>query len=113
LRGDLRPSVSPSISGSARIGANPEKLFAAGWSASFESAVGLAARKKRIASPTELSIDAEVDLHAANGAYSLSARLNIASPGIAREIAQELLKEALRLVHTQRPHAGTLMLRSS
>ena len=45
-------------------------------------------------------MDAEVDLHVANGAYSLGARLNISLPGIAREIAQELLKEALRLVHT-------------
>ena len=38
-----------SVPGSARIGANPEQLFAAGWSASFESAIALAARKRKIA----------------------------------------------------------------
>jgi osmotically inducible protein OsmC len=47
--------------GSARIGANPEQLFAAAWSASLESAIALAARKRKVALPAELSIDAEVD----------------------------------------------------
>ena len=40
-----------STPGSARIGTNPEQLFAAGWSACFESAIALAARKRKIALP--------------------------------------------------------------
>lgn len=83
-----------STPGSARIGTNPEQLFAAGWSACFASAIGLVARKKGIALPSGLVIDAEVDLHLADGGYFLSARLNVSLPGIARELAQELLKEA-------------------
>jgi hypothetical protein len=35
-------------------------LFAAGWSACFEGAMGLAARKMKIALPAETAIDAEV-----------------------------------------------------
>ena len=42
---DGRLDVRLSVPGSARIGTNPEQLFAAGWSACFESAIGLAARK--------------------------------------------------------------------
>src|SRR5262245_26966732 len=63
--------------GSARIGANPEQLFAAGWSACFESALALAADKRKITLPAGVAIDAEVDLKLADGGYVLSARLNV------------------------------------
>ncbi|MGH7225622.1 MAG: peroxiredoxin, partial [Gemmataceae bacterium] len=48
--------------GAIRIGTNPEQLFAVDWSASFESAVALAARDSQIARD-EITIDVEVDLH--------------------------------------------------
>ena len=57
---DGRLDVKLSVPGSPRIGANPEQLFAAGWSACFESAIGLAARKRKV-TLTEVVIDAEVD----------------------------------------------------
>ena len=50
---DGRLDVRLSTPGSARIGTNPEQLFAAGWSACFESAIALAARKRKIALPAE------------------------------------------------------------
>jgi lipoyl-dependent peroxiredoxin len=40
-----------STPGSARIGTNPEQLFAVGWSAGFERAIALAARKRKIIFP--------------------------------------------------------------
>ena len=52
-------------------GTNPEQLFAAGWSACFESAMGLVARQMKIALPPDLAIDAEVDLHKAGNDYFL------------------------------------------
>jgi len=91
---DGRLDVKLSLPGSARIGTNPEQLFAAGWSACFESAIGLASRKRKIALPADLAIDAEVDLHLADSGYYLSARLNVSLPGIAREVAQALADEA-------------------
>ena len=80
--------------GSARIGANPEQLFAAAWSASLESAIALAARRRKIVLPADLAIDAEVDLCLADGAYFLQARLNVSLPGVEREVAQALVDEA-------------------
>jgi osmotically inducible protein OsmC len=91
---DGRLDVQLSVPGSARIGANPEQLLAAGWSACFESAMGLAARKMRIALPASLAIDAEVDLNQGESGYFLSARLNVRAPGLAREVAQALVDEA-------------------
>jgi osmotically inducible protein OsmC len=91
---DGRLDVRLSTPGSARIGTNPEQLFAAGWSACFESAIGLAARKRKVALPTELAIDAEVDLLLEPDGYSLRTRLNVSLPGIEREVAQSLVDEA-------------------
>ena len=86
--------VKLSIPGSARIGANPEQLLAAGWSACFESAMGIAARKRRITLPPDLAIDAEVDLNLSEVGYFLRARLNVSVPGVEREVAQALADEA-------------------
>ena len=91
---DGRLDVKLSLPGSMRIGTNPEQLFAAGWSACFESAIGVVARKRKIALPADLAIDAEVDLHLADGEYFLSARLNVSLPGLDREAARTLLDEA-------------------
>jgi osmotically inducible protein OsmC len=91
---DGRLEVQLSLPGATRIGTNPEQLFAAGWSACFESAIGLVARKRKIALPADLAIDAEVDLNLADGGYFLSARLNISLPGIEREAARALVDEA-------------------
>nr|WP_310524430.1 organic hydroperoxide resistance protein [Polymorphobacter sp.] len=80
--------TSPGASGA---GTNPEQLFAAGWSACFEGAMGLAARKLKIALPDDLAIDAEVDLNLDEGAYFLRARLNVSLPGVDRESAQAVV----------------------
>jgi Ohr subfamily peroxiredoxin len=91
---DGRLDVRLSAPGTARIGTNPEQLFAAGWSACFDSAITLAAQKKQIVLPTDVTIDAEVDLTVSDGGYSLSARLDVAIPGLQRDIAQALVDEA-------------------
>jgi Ohr subfamily peroxiredoxin len=80
--------------GSARIGANPEQLFAAAWSASLESAIAVAARQRAIILAVGPAIEAEIDLCLADGAYFLQARLNVNLPGVEREVAQALVDEA-------------------
>jgi lipoyl-dependent peroxiredoxin len=91
---DGRLDVKLSVPGSARIGTNPEQLLAAGWSACFESAMGIAAQKMKVALPPDLAIDAEVDLNLAGDAYSLRARLNVSLPGIERDVAKALTAAA-------------------
>jgi lipoyl-dependent peroxiredoxin len=91
---DGRLDVRLSTPGSARIGTNPEQLFAAGWSACFESAVALAARERNIHLPADAAIDAEVDLTLSDDGYFLRARLNVSLPGIERDVAQSLVDEA-------------------
>ena len=91
---DGQLDVRLSVPGSNRIGTNPEQLFAAGWSACFESAISLIAKKKHVTLPEGVTIDAEVDLMLSDGGYSLSARLNVGIPDIDRNIAQALVDEA-------------------
>ena len=83
--------------GTARIGANPEQLLAAAWSASLESAITLAARQRTVAFPVDPAIEAEVDLCVADGAYFLRVRLNVSLPGVEREVAEALLDEAEKI----------------
>ncbi len=91
---DGRLDVRLSTPGSTRIGTNPEQLFAAGWSACFESALEIAARKMKVGLPADLAIDAEVDLNLADSGYFLRARLNVSLPGVDREAAQAMVEEA-------------------
>jgi osmotically inducible protein OsmC len=105
---DGRLDVKLSLPGAVRIGTNPEQLFAAGWSACFESAVGLAARKRKITLPADLTIDAEVDLHLGDGGYFLSTRLNVSLPGIERDVAQTLVDEADELCPYSKATRGNI-----
>jgi Ohr subfamily peroxiredoxin len=90
--GHLDIKLSPPGSGGS--GTNPEQLFAAGWSACFEGAMGLAARRMNVTLPPGLAIDAEVDLSRSDDGYFLQANLNITVPGVEREVAQALVNTA-------------------
>ena len=105
---DGRLDIQLSTPGSARIGTNPEQLFAAGWSACFESAIGLVARKRKITLPADLAIDAEVDLNLADGGYFLRARLNVSLPGVEREVAQALVDEAHQICPYSKATRGNI-----
>mgnify|MGYP001605799108 CR=1 FL=1 len=91
---DAALDVRLSPPGSGKPGTNPEQLFAAGWSACFIGALGLAAGKRKIRLPAETAIDAEVDLGTTDGAYFLQARLNVSLPGIEPDVARALVEEA-------------------
>jgi lipoyl-dependent peroxiredoxin len=86
--------IKLSTPGAGGSGTNPEQLFAAGWSACFEGAMGIGARKMRITLPEEAAIDAEVDLCSGKDGYFLQARLNISLPGLDRETAQKIVDYA-------------------
>ncbi|MHA6686833.1 organic hydroperoxide resistance protein [Mesorhizobium sp. A556] len=91
---DGRLDIKLSSPGTAGSGTNPEQLFAAGWSACFIGAMGLAAGKLKIALPADTAIDAEVDLAKDDSGYFLQARLNVSLPGLERGVAQSLVDAA-------------------
>jgi Ohr subfamily peroxiredoxin len=86
--------VKLSLPGSNKPGTNPEQLFAAGWSACFEGAMGKAAQKLKVTLPKDLFIDAEIDLVLDNEDFSLAARMNVSLPGLDREAALQVIETA-------------------
>jgi lipoyl-dependent peroxiredoxin len=79
LEVDLR---LPSEMGGAGGGTNPEQLFAAGYAACFEGALGVVARRAK-ADPGDVAIDSEVSLSPdGKGGFLLGVALHVTLPGI-------------------------------
>ena len=91
---DGRLNIALSSPGSLGGGTNPEQLFAAGWSACFIGAMKLAAQAMRITLPTDIAVNAEVDLGRTGTGYGLAARLNVSLPGLDRETAETVVQTA-------------------
>lgn len=93
---DGRLDVKLTSPGAKGDGTNPEQLFAAGWSSCFLSAIKLEASAMKVKLPSDVAVDAEVDLGTTDGAYFLQARLNVSLPGIDQETARKLVDGAHR-----------------
>jgi Ohr subfamily peroxiredoxin len=91
---DGRLDIQLSPPGSSGKGTNPEQLFAAGWSACFIGAMGLAARDLKVTLPADTNVNAEVDLGTGEGGYFLQARLNVSLPGVSADVAQKIVDAA-------------------
>lgn len=91
---DGRLDIKHSVPGTPGLGTNPEQLFAAGWSACFEGAMGLAAKQLKVTLPADLAVDAEVDLGTNTNGYLLQARLNVSLPGIDRKTGKAIVEAA-------------------
>jgi osmotically inducible protein OsmC len=79
LEVDLRP---PPEMGGPGGGTNPEELFAVGYAACFEGALGVVARRAKVETG-DAAIDSEVSLSPdGKGGFLLSVALNVTLPGI-------------------------------
>ena len=111
---DGRLDVKFSAPGVLGTGTNPEQLFAAGWSACFISAMGVVARRMKVTLPTDVAVDAEIDLCNSGDVYFLRARLNVSLPGLEREVAQAIVTpRTARHVLIPTLHGATSTLRST
>ena len=91
---DGRLDVKLSPPGTPGNGTNPEQLFAAGYSACFIGAMKAVAGTMKVALPSDLAVDAEVDLGPVGQAYGIAARLNVSLPGMDKAAAQALVDTA-------------------
>jgi osmotically inducible protein OsmC len=73
---------SPKEMGGDGAGTNPEQLFAVGFAACFESALGAVARRQR-AEVGDVSVDSRVSLHPTEErGFKLSAELDVTLPQV-------------------------------
>jgi len=85
----------PTEMGGTGGGTNPEELFAVGYAACFEGALGVVARRAD-ADVSDAAIDSEVSLSPdGKGGFQLSAALNVTLPNVAdADAAVELVRAA-------------------
>jgi Ohr subfamily peroxiredoxin len=75
-------------------GTNPEQLFAVGYAACFESALGTVARRQKV-DPGEVAIDSKVKLRAGDDrSFTVAVELHVALPSLEGEEAVELVRAA-------------------
>ncbi len=110
---DGRLEVKLSRPGSPGTGTNPEQLFAAGWSACFESAMEFAARNMKIPLPADHAVDAEIDLGPEGGVFSLAARLYVSLPGMERATAQSLVEATHQVCPYSRATHGNIAVETT
>jgi len=90
---DLDVRVPESMGGTGG-GTNPEQLFAAGYAACFQSALGVVSRRKKV-DTADSTVTAMVSIGTiADGAFGLAVELDVAIPGVNAETAQELADAA-------------------
>jgi osmotically inducible protein OsmC len=82
------------LGGAGGEGANPEQLFAAGYSACFLGAMKFVAARDKIAIPADVAIDGSVGIGAIPNGFGIEVELKISLPGMAREAAQTLVDKA-------------------
>ncbi len=91
---DLKLAVPREMGGSNGKATNPEQLFAAGYSACFLGAIKYAASKEKVSVPDNATVTAIVGIGPITNGFGIEVELQIALPGMAREIAQALVNKA-------------------
>ena len=91
LEVDLR---LPAEMGGEGGGTNPEQLFAVGYAACFEGALGAVARRQKLEAG-DVAIDSKVMLHPGpERTFILSVELAVTLPSVEGDAAAELVREA-------------------
>jgi Ohr subfamily peroxiredoxin len=91
LEVDLR---LPAEMGGAGDGTNPEQLFAVGYAACFEGALGAVARRAKTETG-DVGIDSKVALVAEDDrTFTIAVELHVSLPSVEDEAAAELVREA-------------------
>ncbi len=91
---DVKLSTPRELGGAGGEATNPEQLFAAGYSACFLSAIKYVAGQSKIALSADSSVKAEVGIGQIPGGFGLDVELFINLPGIADEVADDLIAKA-------------------
>jgi Ohr subfamily peroxiredoxin len=88
---DLRP---PKEMGGPGGATNPEQLFAAGYAACFQSALGVVGRRQDV-DTSDSTVEADVTIGTIpGGGYGLAVAIRVSIPGVPQETARALAEAA-------------------
>jgi lipoyl-dependent peroxiredoxin len=97
---DLQLSVPTETGGDGGAGTNPEQLFAAGYAACFQGAMGVVGRRMKVDTAAS-EVTAQVGLRKAGLSFALDIELHIRIPGVERSVAEQVVQTA----HTVCPYS--------
>ena len=91
---NVRLSTPKELGGAGGNGANPEQLFAAGYSACFIGALKFVAGQQKVRLPDDVSITGHVGIGPIPTGFGIEAQLDISIPGVERNVAEGLIEKA-------------------
>ncbi|TGE26137.1 organic hydroperoxide resistance protein [Hymenobacter aquaticus] len=102
-------STPKEMGGPGKAGAtNPEQLFAAGYAACFEGALGVAARQAQV-KLEGVTVEAFIGFgKAEDGGYGISADLHVNIPGVEQAQAEQLVEAAHGICPYSRATKGNI-----
>jgi Ohr subfamily peroxiredoxin len=92
----VKLTVPKELGGPGGAGANPEQLFALGYSACFLGALRHVAAKEKVTIPADATVTAEIGIGPRDDGtgFGISAALTVAVPGLDRAKAEDLVAKA-------------------
>ena len=91
---DVKLTTPKELGGAGAVGTNPEQLFAAGYAACFLGALKFVAARQKIALPDAAIVTGQVGIGAVATGFGIEVTLSITLPGLARDVAEELVQQA-------------------
>lgn len=91
---DLRLTTPKELGGAGGEGANPEQLFASGYSACFIGAMKFVAARDKIPMPADANIEGVVGIGPIPNGFGIEVELKIALPGLDPDTARKLVEAA-------------------
>jgi osmotically inducible protein OsmC len=105
----LKLSTPKELGGAGGDGANPEQLFAAGYSACFIGALKVAGQQLKLKVPNDTKVTATVGIGPrSEGGFGITADLKIELPGVERADAEKLVETAHQICPYSNATRGNL-----
>lgn len=91
---EFKLTTPKALGGAGGEGANPEQLFAAGYSACFLGAMKFVAMRDHINIPADVTVEGLVGIGAIPNGFGIEVELKIHLPNLERDVAQQLIDKA-------------------
>ena len=101
---------TPVAMGGKGAGTNPEQLFAIGWGACFQGALGLAGKELRVAATklAQSKVRTHISLGDEGESFGIKAKIEVYLPGLDHDLAQRLVDRTQELCPYSKATAGNV-----
>jgi Ohr subfamily peroxiredoxin len=104
---DMKVTMPKTLGGSGSEGTNPEQLFAAGYSACFDSALNLVAMMQKVRIKSETTAKVSIGKNA-EGGFDICAEIICEISGVDQAKADELIEAAHQVCPYSRATRGNI-----